>query len=605
MKTKQILGGVLTGAVLFTSTLAALGQGALIPPGGPAPSMRTLDQIYDKIGAGGGDARTDVLTLPPDANALHAITQPGSYYLTTNILGLSGGFICGIAIEADNVTLDLNGFALLGNGDNYSGIWVWGMRTNITIVNGTVSDWGNANIWADMGAQLRVERVRMNGSKSMYYAGLYAPYTEQCVVKDCQAQGNLGRGYYCGAGALLSSCQAAGNGGGGFWLGPGASLQDCQASANTTAGFVVGGAATLKTCQALANTGRGFSVNDGGLLDGCLAATNGEQGLVFSDRCTAANCIVRNNGNVGIYGGSKSIITGCRVEDNGGAGIALSTGNVIKDCTSENNMGAGIAVTAWNVIKDCTLRNNMGAGIDAMDNCQILACTASGNTSGIYPFHNCLIKDCIVTANSYTGITGVESGSSVINCAVENNGADGISTYSGVAIIGCTVTGNTNIGIDAASKVNITGCTAVGNGNAGISVTDDAVISECNACTNGAKGIQVANQCVVERNLCNGNASYGIYVDGWFNRIDGNTTYANQTGIVVESGANRYGNLVVRNTARNRNVASYGFSVPANNTWGPYITLGGGQINLGTGGNVSATGWENFQYYVPGLAETK
>ena len=53
-------------------------QGPLTPPGTPAPTMKTLDQV---------EARTDLNKLAGDATAVRVITSPGSYYLTANLEG--------------------------------------------------------------------------------------------------------------------------------------------------------------------------------------------------------------------------------------------------------------------------------------------------------------------------------------------------------------------------------------------------------------------------------------------------------------------------------------------------------------------------------------
>src|SRR5882757_10456894 len=52
-------------------------QGSLTPPGAPAPTMKSLDQL---------EPRTDVLKLSGDGANSYIISQPGSYYLTTNVL---------------------------------------------------------------------------------------------------------------------------------------------------------------------------------------------------------------------------------------------------------------------------------------------------------------------------------------------------------------------------------------------------------------------------------------------------------------------------------------------------------------------------------------
>src|SRR5689334_14299720 len=96
MKTRK---QVLLAAVVSTFSIlpSAFGQGALTPPGAPAPTMKSLDQV---------EPRTPIPSLP------FTITNSGSYYLTTNLTGQSG--TNGITIACSPVTLDLSGFALTG-----------------------------------------------------------------------------------------------------------------------------------------------------------------------------------------------------------------------------------------------------------------------------------------------------------------------------------------------------------------------------------------------------------------------------------------------------------------------------------------------------------
>src|SRR6478735_5297203 len=92
-----------TAPLIFACAFStAFGQGALTPPGAPAPTMKSLDQV---------EARTIVnsTNTPGDASNTFIISAPGSYYLTGNLTGVSGK--SGIQINADDVSLDLNGFS--------------------------------------------------------------------------------------------------------------------------------------------------------------------------------------------------------------------------------------------------------------------------------------------------------------------------------------------------------------------------------------------------------------------------------------------------------------------------------------------------------------
>ena len=98
MKT-HIQLAVLVAVSSFVISHSSFGQGALTPPGAPAPTMRSLDQVY---------GRTDARTALTNSGAV-TISQPGSYYLTTHITVSSGD---AITIATNGVTLDLNGFTI-------------------------------------------------------------------------------------------------------------------------------------------------------------------------------------------------------------------------------------------------------------------------------------------------------------------------------------------------------------------------------------------------------------------------------------------------------------------------------------------------------------
>lgn len=92
---KALFGPSLFYVLVFAAPVTVLAQGSLTPPGQPAPTMKTLDQI---------EPRTPISALP------FSISSPGSYYLTGNLTATADG--ASITVSADDVMIDLNGFTL-------------------------------------------------------------------------------------------------------------------------------------------------------------------------------------------------------------------------------------------------------------------------------------------------------------------------------------------------------------------------------------------------------------------------------------------------------------------------------------------------------------
>jgi parallel beta-helix repeat protein len=502
--------------VAFLTTVSShlstcLAQGSLTPPGAPAPTMRTLLQI---------EPRTPISSLPQN------ITIPGSYFLTTNLSGVSG--TNGITILTSNVVIDLRGFTLSGKAGAGHGVHVVGtvanLLNNIVVKNGTVSGWPGNGIDAD------------NSTDSQF--------------SDLNVTGNNGDGLDSGQDATVRHCIAANNGLEGFGgvLDSFSNFEDCDAHDNGDAGFYTDSYCSFRNCHANRNSSAGFFPFLNCTFQDCVADDNAWGALVYNG-AAIIHCQFAYNGIAGIQGGDEC---------------------VLRDSVTANNYGYGISVGDNCVVESCVASANISIGISVSNNCTLSGCAAGTNQlDNFLTLQNCTISHCSARGS----VTG-----------------NGFNLGSGNTVTASSAYGNAIYGFNAGDRTTVQGCTADFNGTAGIHVTYLGNVQQCGCFNNGVYGIfsdangyasLIQNNCSFNGLLAPGGTptqGAGIYITNSPGcRVEGNTINLNYVALVVAANCHAF---VLRNSAQGNFSASY--SIAGGNSWGPIV-------NVSAGGDISGT----------------
>jgi parallel beta-helix repeat protein len=400
-----VFGGFAFASFAGWSPLARA-QGSLLPPGPPAPTMKTLEQI---------EPRRLISALP------FTVTASGSYYLTTNLTGTTGQN--GIVIQADDVTLDLNGFTLRGVTGSSNGIVCLVPHQNLAVSNGAIRNWGTHGIDAAAATGSRFERLTVSGNGgSGLRAGDYA------LVDSCVAMDNTGDGLQIGPSAIVRKSQASQNRGSGIVLGPGGNLVECNTEGNLFDGIVAEGGSRIQASVSRQNLGHGLSGTTNLLVVELVAQQNESRGISVGDGAVISGTSAVGNGETGIYAENAARITDCTARGNAGDGIRTGSTSEVASSVAQANRGRGITTGGGSGVVECLSAGNTGVGIQVEHTARVRDCTAQGNIPG--------------------GIS-VGKGSTVTECSAQDNGGDGIRVSTECLVVGNHCHGNDNV-VDSA-----------------------------------------------------------------------------------------------------------------------------------------------------------
>ncbi len=385
----------------FSLPLSAFSQGSLTPPGAPAPTMKTLDQI---------ETRTPISTP-------YTISTPGSYYLTTNVLV---GIHDAIIIAANNVTLDLNGFTISSiesPASTGSGIKVGtsgsGAVMNVTILNGFISSGvtNNNGTFAGNGfgygiynlglpsRNVHVSGVTITGCR---FAGIYLGTANNTLVESCIVDTVGSYGIYaqtvvdstaqnCGIYAIYATssannCSGDGiiNGSGIFAViannchgtGSGSGSGLIATNANNCFGDALGSGTglscrTANNCNGTSSSGNGLAATTAINCSGSSTSANG----IYAT--TAQSCSGSSGSGNGIYA-----TTAINCSGSGSGGIYASSA---LNCSGSSSSQSGTGIYATSAQNCNGSSNNYGIGIYATSSA--IGCFGSSfGDTGLYAF---------------------------------------------------------------------------------------------------------------------------------------------------------------------------------------------------------------------------
>lgn len=261
--------------------------------------------------AGSRGVGTEIKSLP------YTISSPGFYYITKDLSCASTNH--GITVEADNVTIDLMGFSLIGACAvaAFDGIYM-DTRENVEIRNGTVRDFSGNGINEPTGGKgHRIINIRVKDNS----AGGIILKSEGNIVERCTAVGNTNIGIYVWWRSTVTGNVCTNNGNHGIFT----------SSYSTVTG---------NTCI---NNGHTQAIGHGIAAGTCATVTGNNCSYNFDD---------------GINASTGSTVTGNTCDDNTDDGIEAGLGSTVVGNTCRNNTDYGIKLGGFNLVDQNTATSN-------------------------------------------------------------------------------------------------------------------------------------------------------------------------------------------------------------------------------------------------------
>ena len=288
LKNAAICLSVFVGLIMFSLTAAADGSK---PIGSTPAALDTSDELRPRMSIPASSTPTEIFF----------IDKPGHYYLAGHRKAASTG----IVVDANDVTIDLMGYSLIGPGSGSNhGILLAG-QSNVEIKNGEVKNFGLYGIYEPSKSSGEAHRIVNVKSISNGYDGICL-YGKNHTVKNCKVTGNGGYGIRVGDGCLIAGNTSCDNRSSGIYTDSGCTITGNTAFRNKSTGIYTGSKCTLETNLATNNKGYGIYSGSGCTLTRNRAHKNQISGIYTSRECSLTSNMACNNQSYGIFLASGS-----------------------------------------------------------------------------------------------------------------------------------------------------------------------------------------------------------------------------------------------------------------------------------------------------------
>ncbi len=377
MKARIAIAAGSVGALVAAALVTA---GPLNPPAGPvAPTHKTLGEVEPRTAI-------NAANTPGDVTTTFKITQPGSYYLTSNLSGSAGKIV--ILIASADVTVDLHGFTITGGTSAIGHVVNY---PDITVRNGAISGCTSSGIDLSGSEGTTIEGIAVTN------AGAHGVFVgSNAQARGVRADNCQGYGILAGGGGLIQGCTVSGSGG------------------PLTAAFQVYHGTRVIDCIARNNNGTGFHANgEDCAFSGCTSRYSQGDGFFAVGACRFEQCLASNSESEGFRGGSGTVVVDCTSQFNGLRGFRVGNTSTVRACQARGNGTAGSYAGIW----------LDGAGSRAEDN------EMTDNDIGLYTIStdNVIVRN--TARNNAAGDFYVGAGNEFAP-VVTNPGSNGFSTMT-------------------------------------------------------------------------------------------------------------------------------------------------------------------------------